>query len=114
MADVIINVTERAPTALGTAVRLAGDHATIVTVGSTHGPAAGFLPDQVWRKELTIRGVRGRSRRAVRPAIRLIEGGAYPLAALATHTYPLAQTERALQTLGGEGDPGAIHISVYP
>jgi threonine dehydrogenase-like Zn-dependent dehydrogenase len=94
------------------AVELAGDRATIVTAGTAHAPAQGFLPDKVMDKELTIRGVRGRYRRALRPAIHLIESGRYPLERLCTHTFALDETEQALRTLGGEGEPGAIHISV--
>jgi threonine dehydrogenase-like Zn-dependent dehydrogenase len=112
--DVLINTTERAPAALGLALELAAERATIVTVGTTHGAAAGLLPDLIWRKELTITGARGRSREAVRRAIRLIEAAQYRLGALATHVYPLAETEHALKTLGGEGDQRAIHISIVP
>jgi threonine dehydrogenase-like Zn-dependent dehydrogenase len=112
MADTVINVAEGAPEALAQALDLASDRGTIVVVGTTHGPARNFLPDTIMNKELTIRGVRGRYGRSIRAAIQLIESARYPLANLCTHSYPIEETEQALKTLGREGAPGAIHISV--
>ena len=68
----------------------------------------------IWRKELTIKGVRGRYAPALRRAIALIESAAYPLQALCTHAYPIEQTAHALETVGGEGAPDAIHVIVKP
>ena len=33
---------------------------------------------------------------------------------MCTHVFPLAETDRALHTVGGEGEPGAIHVAVDP
>jgi threonine dehydrogenase-like Zn-dependent dehydrogenase len=112
LADTVINVTEGAPDALAQALDLAGDRGTIVVVGTAHRPASGFVPDKIMNKELTIKGVRGRYGRSIRAAIPIIESGRYPLEKLCTHSFSIEQTEQALQTLGREGDPGAIHISV--
>jgi threonine dehydrogenase-like Zn-dependent dehydrogenase len=114
MAHVVVNVTEAAPSALGQAVLLAADRGTIVLAGNSYGPLTNFEGDLVIDKELTITGVRGRYGRALEAGIRLIESGRYPLELLTTHAYSIEDTERALLTLGGEGDPGAIHVSVLP
>jgi threonine dehydrogenase-like Zn-dependent dehydrogenase len=114
MAHVVVNVTEGATAALGQALRLAGNRASIVHAGNSYAPLTGFEADLVIDKELTIRGVRGRYGRALEAAIRLIESERYPLEVFATHAYAIEDTERALLTLGGEGDPGPIHVSVLP
>jgi threonine dehydrogenase-like Zn-dependent dehydrogenase len=114
MAHVVVNVTEAARGALGQAVHMAGNRACIVHAGNSYAPLTGFDADLVIDKELTIRGVRGRYGRALEAGIRLIESGRYPLELLTTHAYAIEDTERALLTLGGEGDRGAIHVSVLP
>jgi len=65
-------------------------------------------------KELTIKGVRGRTASEMKKAIRILESGKYPLEKLATHHFGLNDVEKAIQTVGGEGEPGAIHVSVLP
>jgi threonine dehydrogenase-like Zn-dependent dehydrogenase len=113
-ADTVVNVTANAPGALAQAVELAAMGGIIVVAGEAHGPATGFDPDRIFLKELTIKGVRGRTAREMKKAIRLLESGKYPLEKLATHHFTLDQVERAIATVGGEGDPDAIHVSVLP
>ena len=60
-ADVVVDVTAKAPSALGQAVRLARPGGTIVLAGvraSTETP--GFDPDHIVYKELRILGALGR------------------------------------------------------
>ena len=114
MVDAVINVTAGAPGAIQQAVELARLGGTIVVAGEARGPAADFQPDQVFLKELTIKGVRGRTGRAMKKAIALIESGKYPLEKLATHHFTLDQVDAAIRTVGGQGEPGAIHCSVLP
>lgn len=114
LADVVVSVTEGAPRALAEAVAVAGDRATVVLAGTAHRPAVDLVADEVMEKELAIRGVRGRYGPAIRAALRIIGSGRYPLERLCTHHFPIEETERALQTLGGEGEAGAIHVAVVP
>ena len=114
MADAVINVTAGAPGATQQAVELAKLGGTIVIAGEAHGPATDFEPDLLFLKELTIKGVRGRTAREMKKAIRLLEANKYPLQKLATHHFTLDQVETAIKTVGGEGLPGSIHVSVLP
>jgi threonine dehydrogenase-like Zn-dependent dehydrogenase len=107
-------VTAYFPGALQQAAHLATMGGTIVVAGEAHGLAANFEPDLLFLKELTVRGVRGRTSREIKKGIALLESGRYPLQKLATHTFTLDATEEAIQTVGGQGDPGAIHVSVLP
>lgn len=114
-ADVVIEVTSGAPGVLADAVDTAGVGATVVVAGSREmRPATDFRPDKLFLDEITLRGVYGHDWLSVRRAIELIESDRFPLAQLCTHTYQLSEVERALCTLGGEGDPNAIHITVVP
>jgi len=56
--------------------------------------------------------VRGRRAAELKKALRIIESGKYPLQKLSTHKFSIEETEKALLTIGGEGDRNAIHISV--
>lgn len=114
MADTVINVTAYFPGALQQAAHLAKIGGTIVVAGEAHGVAADFEPDLLFLKELTVKGVRGRTAREMKKGIALLESGKYPLHKLATHHFGIDEVERAIQTVGGEGDPGAIHVSVLP
>jgi threonine dehydrogenase-like Zn-dependent dehydrogenase len=64
------------------------------------------------RKEITMKGVRGRTAPDLKKALRLIEAGKYPLQRLSTHKFSIEETEKALLTIGGEGERGAIHVAV--
>ncbi|HXP93877.1 MAG TPA: alcohol dehydrogenase catalytic domain-containing protein [Candidatus Binatia bacterium] len=114
MADTVINVTAYFPGALQQAAQLARIGGTIVVAGEAHGLAADFEPDLLFLKELTIKGVRGRTSREMKKGIKLLESGKYPLHKLATHHFMLDEVAEAIQTVGGQGDPGSIHVSVLP
>jgi threonine dehydrogenase-like Zn-dependent dehydrogenase len=113
-ADAVINVTAKAPGAMQQAMMLAKMGGTIVVAGEAHANAPDFQPDLIFMKELTIKGVRGRTASEMKKAIRLLESGKYPLEKLATHHYTLDDVETAIRTVGGEGAAGAIHVSVLP
>jgi threonine dehydrogenase-like Zn-dependent dehydrogenase len=114
MVDAVINVTSNAPAAPQQALRLAKMRGTIVLAGGANGAAVGFEADLISRKELTLKGVRGRTERDLKKAIRLLESGKYPLEKFSTHKFSIETAEEALLTIGGEGAPDAVHVSVFP
>jgi threonine dehydrogenase-like Zn-dependent dehydrogenase len=65
-------------------------------------------------RRLTLRPCRGHSYRAVELALQYIAAGRFPLHLMATHRFGLDETDLAIRTLGGEGAPGAIHVTVMP
>jgi threonine dehydrogenase-like Zn-dependent dehydrogenase len=76
------------------------------------GGSAEPIVDALNRRVLTIRGVRGRPSRAVRPALRLIESGRYPLERMCTGQFTIEQTEAALTITAR--DATAIRSSIIP
>ena len=79
----MVDVTAKAPAALGQAVGLARTGGTIVLAG-TRGSAdtPGFSPDLVVYKELRILGALGVDAPAYRAALDLLASGRYPFADL--------------------------------
>jgi threonine dehydrogenase-like Zn-dependent dehydrogenase len=114
MADVVINVTAFFAGAMQQAAQLARMRGVIVMAGEAHALAADFDADLLFLKELTVKGVRGRTSREIKKGIALLESGKYPLEKLATHHFTLDAVEQAIQTVGGQGDRNAIHVSVLP
>jgi threonine dehydrogenase-like Zn-dependent dehydrogenase len=112
MADAVINVTSFFPGAAQQAVEICKLRGTVVMAGGAESLATGFDPDLMIRKEVTMKGVRGRTGRDIKKAIALLESGKYPLGELATHQFSIEDAEKAILTVGGEGERGAIHVAV--
>ena len=115
MADVIVDLAPGAVDTVETALQIARKGATVILASSKHGrPIAGFQSDIVVRRELTVKGVRGRDYESVEDALRIIRSGRYPLERLRTHRFSLGQADQALRVLGERTDPSAIHVTVVP
>ena len=115
LADIVLDVTPGATEPIEIAADLAGVGGTILVAGYKHGHASpGFKSDPFFFKELTLKGVWGRSSESVAPALRLIESGRYPLERLCTHRFSIDETAEALETAGGMRGVEAIHVTVMP
>jgi len=115
MADVIADLARRAVETVESAVQIARKGATIILASAKHGrPIAGFQSDIVVRRELTVKGVRGRDYESVEDALRIIASGRYPLEKIRTHEFGLGEVDRALRVQGERADPSAIHVTVVP
>ena len=77
-------------------------------------PVEQFQSDQLFRKHLTLRGMRGHSYQAVEMALEIIASKAFALDQLCTHHFALGELKEALFTVGGQGQSGAIHCVVDP
>ncbi len=115
-ADVVVDVTARAPAALGQAVRLARPGGTVVlagTRGSSETP--GFAPDLVVFKELRLLGALGVDVDDYRAALDLLatpEGAL--LAGVPRRVVGLAQAEDLIMTMAGESGTPPVHGVVEP
>jgi len=116
LADVVVDVTAKAPAALGQAVAVARSGATVVlagTRGSDETP--GFHPDHVVYKELRLVGALGVDGVAYRAALDVLARGRWPFAELPRAVVGLDAVSGLLARMAGEADaPVPVHAVVAP
>jgi alcohol dehydrogenase len=106
LADVVVDVTAKAPAAFAQAIALARSAGTVVVAG-TRGwgsGAPGFSPDVVVYKELRVIGALGVDATAYRAALELLASGRYPFESVPRNCVGLDDAGKLLATMGGEGD----------
>jgi alcohol dehydrogenase len=116
LADVVVDVTAKAPAALAQALAVARPGGTVVIAG-TRGSAdtPGFWPDLIVYKELRILGALGVDSAAYREALALLESDAFPFATLPRQVEPIDRAEGLLQAMAGESDrPPPVHGVLVP
>jgi alcohol dehydrogenase len=114
-ADVVVDVTAKAPDAFAQGLALARHGGTIVmagTRGSDRTP--GFHPDLIPLRELRILGALGVDSAAYAAALTLLESGRYPFAELPRRTEPLSGAEDLLATMAGERGTPPVHAVLVP
>jgi hypothetical protein len=47
-------------------------------------------------------------------AIKYIASGRYPFPLMATHRFGLEDVDLAIRSVGGQGAPAAVHVTVLP
>lgn len=105
LADVVVDVTAKAPAAFAQAVKLATTGGTVVVAGTRGTPdVPGFHPDHVVYKELTIIGALGVDVTAYAAAIELLASGRIDFAGLPRQVVGFDGLESLLQTMAGERD----------
>lgn len=115
-ARIVVDTTPYAPQVIPQAVAMAASGGTIVLAGlKGHRAVPDLYSDDVIHKELTLRGVLGVDYDSFEQAVQLIESEKYPLAKLHTHSFDVAEAERAIQTLTGAfPDEQPVHIAIVP
>jgi threonine dehydrogenase-like Zn-dependent dehydrogenase len=115
LADVALDLTPLATQPLKDAIESVRHGGRIVIAGLKGRRPVEIFSDRIVNKGLTIVGAYGVGSAAYRQAIRIIESGRFPLERLHTHSFELADTARAIETLAGEVDgEQAVHVSVGP
>ena len=103
LADVVVDVTAKAPAAFAQAIGLARPGGTIVVAGTRGTPETpGFNPDHVVYKELRIIGALGVDVGAYTKALAMLRENRYPFAELPRQVANLDSLEPLIQTLAGE------------
>jgi alcohol dehydrogenase len=115
-ADVVVDVTAKAPAAFAQAIALARTGGTVVLAGTRGTPdPPGFWPDHIVYKELRILGALGVDADAYRAALDLLASGRYPFADLPRRCVDLDGAEALVQAMAGEGDePPPVHGVITP
>ncbi|MEJ7584394.1 MAG: zinc-binding dehydrogenase [Acidimicrobiales bacterium] len=115
-ADIVVDVTAKAPAALGQAVSLVRTGGTIVIAGTRGSDdTPGFIPDHIVFKEVRILGALGVDVDAYRAALELLVSGKYPFADLSRRVAGFDGIEALLQTMAGEtADLPPVHGVFVP
>ncbi|MDY7104076.1 MAG: zinc-binding dehydrogenase [Actinomycetota bacterium] len=104
-ADVVVDVTAKAPAVLAQAVDLARPGGTIVLAGIRGEPGApDFDCDRVVYKELRLIGALGVDVSAYEAALRLLASGRYPFADLPRQVVGFDELEGLLRVMAGEDE----------
>jgi threonine dehydrogenase-like Zn-dependent dehydrogenase len=85
-----------------------------MVVQSIGGTVADFPIERFARKYVTLKAARGHSYAAVEKAIQRIASGPDALELMCTHRFALDGVDRAIRSVGGTGEPDAIHVTVVP
>ena len=114
--DVVIDCTVGAgpePVLLGIEAtkRRAG---TMVVQAEGNQKFPDFPIGRMTRKGMTLKSARGHSYRSVEMALQLLATKRFPLDLITTHRFGLDEVDYAIKSVGGQGAPGAIHVSVMP
>jgi alcohol dehydrogenase len=116
LADVVVDVTAKAPAALAQGVAMARPGGTVVLAG-TRGTSdtPGFAPDHVVYKELHLVGALGVDVTAYRAAIDVLVSRRWPFADLPRQCAGFDDAEALLQTMAGEVDGvPPVHAVLVP
>jgi putative phosphonate catabolism associated alcohol dehydrogenase len=109
--DVVVELSGATP-ALEAVWPLVRHGGTIVLVGAVFPvPPLSVLPEQVVRRQLTLRGVHNYSPRHLQAAVRFLAQNheRYPFAELVSEWVPLAEVGRAFELAG---DPARVRVGV--
>lgn len=109
-ADVVINVSGADGT-VAEGIKMAARHGVIVLGGAG---SQQLDTGSTGRKNLTVKWAHGHSYQSVELAIESIAAGRYPIELVTTHHFGLEDAAYAVESVAGEGAPGAIHVSIDP
>ena len=105
LADVVVDVTAKAPAAFIQAISLARPAGTVVVAGTRGRESTpGFSPDSIVFKELRVLGALGVDVVAYRAGLDLLATRCYPFEDLPRSTVGLDGAERLLRSMAGLSD----------
>ena len=106
--------TAGGPETLVTAMRVTRKNGMVLFAAAPPEGTSGLQASQLLAGRLTLKPCRGHSYEAVEMALSYISSGRFPLHLLATHRFGLKDVDLAVRSVGGQGAPGAIHVTVLP
>lgn len=116
LADVVVDVTAKAPAAFNQAIALARTGGTVVVAGTRGTPETpGFSPDAIVYRELRVMGALGVDPAEYRAALDLLATGRYPFADLPRRCVGLDGVDDLIRSMAGESDDiPPVHGVVTP
>jgi alcohol dehydrogenase len=115
-ADVVVDVTAKAPAAFAQALDLARHGGTVVLAGTRGSPEVpGFHPDLLVYKELRVLGALGVDHTDYQAALALLAERRFPFEDLPRRVVGLDGAEALLRSMAGESDgPPPVHGVIAP
>jgi alcohol dehydrogenase len=114
LADVVIDVTAKAPAAFGQAIKLARPGGTVVVAGTRGGVRSDVDADQIVYKELRVLGALGVDTAAYTQALELLAARRFPFEAVPRRVVGLDDVSDLLGLMAGEGDVPPVHGVIVP
>jgi len=116
LADVVVDVTAKAPSAFAQALALAGRGGRVVIAGVRGGEVTlTFEPDFITNRGLHVIGASGVSTAAHRRAFELVAAGAFPWRVIPRRSAGFGDLADLLATMAGErGDDMPVHAVFVP
>jgi alcohol dehydrogenase len=116
LADVVVDVTAKAPLAFAQALALAGRGGRVVIAGVRGGAVTlTFEPDFITNRGLRVIGASGVSTAAQRRALELVASGAFPWTVIPRRSAGFSDVDELLATMAGErGDEMPVHAVFVP
>ncbi len=115
LADVVVDVTAKAPEAFDQALALARPGGTVVVAGTRGGrEPAGFHPDLIVHRELRVLGALGVDTESARSALALLAARRYPFEALPRGTASFDTVSALLGAMAGEAGTPPVHGVFVP
>ncbi len=102
MADVVVDVSGN-PAAIQTSIDCVRCQGTMVLAGLTGGDrTTPIVTDKFVWKEIRLQGAFTADNDATEASMRLLEATKFPVQEMVSHVFPLEETERCIQAVGGE------------
>lgn len=116
LADVVVDVTAKAPVAFAQALALAGRGGRVVVAGVRGGEVTlTFSPDLIVQRGLRLTGASGVSTAAHEQALRLLIDGTFPASRIPRQAAGFSGVADLLLTMAGETDtPPPLHAVFVP
>ena len=112
--DVALDMAVAGAATILPAIDLLRPRGVLVTVGGEQGPIADLPMGALPRKGLSIRGANGHRLLSVDMALEVMASGRFPIEEVTSHQFRLDQVGWAIRSTAGEGEPGAVHVSIDP
>jgi threonine dehydrogenase-like Zn-dependent dehydrogenase len=111
--DISIDTAGGAET-LVQAMHVTRNNGRVLFAAAPTATSADFRLSDLLAGRLTLKPCRGHSYQSIELALRYIASGRSPLHLMATHRFGLADVDLAIRSVGGQGAPGAVHVTVLP
>jgi threonine dehydrogenase-like Zn-dependent dehydrogenase len=113
MADIAVDASNASAEIINGGIMLLKKRGVLLCASRKNTPVP-FDIGRIVNNQIRLFGARGHSFQAAELALQTMKTRRFALESIATHSFPLADADRALKLAGGETQEHAIHIAVEP